>query len=62
MNTVWNGYEMVVLGDLNGRLCDGIRNIKAGSLCLLGDSDNGMKVMDFCVEKMLPCISYTLGH
>lgn len=44
---------MVVLGNLNGRIGDGVRDGVTGSFSVLGENDFEMKVVDFCSGRNL---------
>lgn len=46
------GYRLIVMGDLNGKIEDGLRE-GVSSFGMFGENDNGMKVVDFCIKKNL---------
>ena len=51
LDKVWNGYRLSILGDLNGWIGD---RIKAGitvAFGVLGENDDGRRVVDFCAQE-----------
>ena len=56
LNNVGNGYRLCILGDLNGWIRDRTRVSITCACGVLGEYDNGRRVVEFCAERGL-CVS-----
>ena len=61
VDRVGNVYRLGVLGDLNGWVGDRVRVGITGSFGILGENDNGRRVIDFCAERGL-CVGNTYSE
>src|SRR5678815_2301140 len=58
LDWVSRSFRLIVLGDLNGWIGDQKRNGITGGFGVVGENENGRKVMDFCEERGM-CVSNT---
>ena len=53
MNRVGNGYRLCILGDLSGWIEDKVKVGKTSAFGVLGENDNGKRVVESCAEREL---------
>ena len=62
MDRVGNSYRLCVLGDLNGWIGDRVRASITGAFGVLGENENGRRVVQFCDEWGLCVVNTYFEH
>lgn len=62
MNAVGNGYRLLVVGDLNGKVGECVRDGITGAFGVPEMNENGERVVDFCAERELSVANTYFQH
>ena len=62
LDSVWNGYRLCILGDINGWIEDRTRPGITGAFGVPGENDNGRRVVEFLTERGLFALVHKSGE